>query len=38
VRSDAGGLSHAPEEHTETDALVACVRVLEPALRELMRA
>jgi allantoate deiminase len=38
VRSDAGGLSHAPEEHTETDALVACVRVLEPALRELMRS
>jgi allantoate deiminase len=38
VRSDAGGVSHAPEEHTETDALVACVRVLEPALRELMRS
>jgi hydantoinase/carbamoylase family amidase len=38
VRSDAGGISHAPEETTEPDALVACVRVLEPALRELMRA
>jgi acetylornithine deacetylase/succinyl-diaminopimelate desuccinylase-like protein len=38
VRSDAGGVSHAPEEKTEPDALAACVRVLEPALRELMRA
>ena len=38
VRSDAGGVSHAPEEWTEPDALVACVQVLEPALRELMRA
>jgi N-carbamoyl-L-amino-acid hydrolase len=38
VRSDAGGVSHAPEEQTEPDALVACVRVLEPALRELMAA
>jgi hydantoinase/carbamoylase family amidase len=38
VRSDAGGVSHAPEERTEPDAVVACVRVLEPALRELMRA
>jgi hydantoinase/carbamoylase family amidase len=38
VRSDAGGVSHAPEEQTESDALVACVRVLEPALRELMSA
>jgi allantoate deiminase len=37
VRSDAGGVSHAPEEQTEPDALVACVRVLEPALRELLR-
>ena len=35
VRSDAGGVSHAPEELTEDDALVACVRVLEPALKEL---
>jgi allantoate deiminase len=38
VRSDAGGVSHAPEEHTGGDALVACVQVLEPALRELLRA
>ena len=38
VRSDAGGVSHAPEEHTGADALEACVRVLEPALRDLMRA
>jgi allantoate deiminase len=38
VRSDAGGVSHAPEEKTEPDALVACVRVLEPALCELMSA
>ena len=38
VRSDAGGVSHAPEEHTEPDAIEACVRVLEPALRALMRA
>lgn len=38
VRSDAGGVSHAPEELTEPDAIVACVRVLEPALRELMSA
>jgi allantoate deiminase len=38
VRSDAGGVSHAPEELTELDALVACVRVLEPALRELVDA
>jgi N-carbamoyl-L-amino-acid hydrolase len=37
VRSDAGGVSHAPEERTEADALLACVRVLEPALRELMQ-
>jgi allantoate deiminase len=35
VRSDAGGVSHAPEEWTEDDALVACVQALEPALREL---
>jgi N-carbamoyl-L-amino-acid hydrolase len=38
VRSDAGGVSHAPEEHTGPDALEACVRVLTPALRDLMRA
>jgi allantoate deiminase len=36
VRSDAGGVSHAPEEWTESDALVACVQALEPALRELV--
>ena len=38
VRSDAGGVSHAPEERTERDALLACVRVLEPALRELLES
>ena len=38
VRSDAGGVSHAPEEWTDDDALVACVQVLEPALRELVAA
>jgi allantoate deiminase len=36
VRSDAGGVSHAPEEWTNDDALVACVQALEPALRELV--
>jgi allantoate deiminase len=35
VRSDAGGVSHAPEESTGRDAIVACVAALEPALREL---
>jgi acetylornithine deacetylase/succinyl-diaminopimelate desuccinylase-like protein len=35
VRSDAGGVSHAPEEWTGRDAIVACVAALEPALREL---
>ncbi len=38
VRSDAGGVSHAPEELTEHDALVACVQALELALRELTGA
>jgi allantoate deiminase len=38
VRSDAGGISHAPEEHTERDAIEWCVRALEPALRELAAA
>ena len=38
VRSDAGGVSHAPEERTEPDASCGGVRVLEPALRELMAA
>jgi hydantoinase/carbamoylase family amidase len=36
VRSDAGGVSHAPEEHTEADAVEAAVAVLEAALRELL--
>ena len=35
VRSDAGGVSHAPEEHTGTDAVAACLAALAPALREL---
>jgi len=35
VRSDAGGVSHAPEEETGADAVAAAVAVLEPALREL---
>jgi allantoate deiminase len=35
VRSDAGGVSHAPEEATGADAVAAAVTVLEPALREL---
>ena len=35
VRSDAGGVSHAPEESTGADAVAAAVRVLEAALREL---
>ncbi len=35
VRSDAGGVSHAPEEHTEPDAVAACVTALEHILREL---
>jgi hydantoinase/carbamoylase family amidase len=35
VRSDAGGVSHAPEEWTDDDALIACVQALEPALREM---
>ncbi len=38
VRSDAGGVSHAPAELTEHDALLACVRALEAALRELLAA
>jgi allantoate deiminase len=38
VRSDAGGISHAPQEHTEPDAIEWCVRALEPALRELAGA
>jgi allantoate deiminase len=35
VRSDAGGVSHAPEEATGIDAVAAAVAVLEPAIREL---
>jgi allantoate deiminase len=35
VRSDAEGLSHAPEEATGADAVAAAVGVLEAALREL---
>ncbi len=38
VRSDADGVSHAPEESTGADAIAACVRALEPALRELLAA
>jgi acetylornithine deacetylase/succinyl-diaminopimelate desuccinylase-like protein len=35
VRSDAGGVSHAPEELTGPDAVAAAVEVLEAAIREL---
>ena len=35
VRSDAGGISHAPEEYTEADAVGWCVAALAPALAEL---
>jgi allantoate deiminase len=35
VRSDAGGVSHAPEEATGADAVAAAVAVLEDAIREL---
>ncbi|HSD02624.1 MAG TPA: Zn-dependent hydrolase [Gaiellales bacterium] len=35
VRSDAGGVSHAPEESTGVDAVAAAVEVLEAAIREL---
>ena len=38
VRSDAGGVSHAPEEHTGADAVVLAVQALEGALRELASA
>ena len=38
VRSDAGGVSHAPEESTGADAVGCCVRALEPTLRELAAA
>ena len=35
VRSDAGGVSHAPEESTGADAVALAVEALEAALREL---
>jgi len=35
VRSDAGGVSHAPEESTGVDAIGLCAQALESALREL---
>ena len=35
VRSDAGGISHAPEEFTGADAIALCAQALESALREL---
>jgi allantoate deiminase len=38
VRSDADGVSHAPEEHTGADAVVLAVQALERALRELAGA
>jgi N-carbamoyl-L-amino-acid hydrolase len=37
-RSDAGGVSHAPEEWTEADAIVWGLQALELALRELAGA
>jgi acetylornithine deacetylase/succinyl-diaminopimelate desuccinylase-like protein len=38
VRSDAGGVSHAPEESTGADAVEYCTLALERALRELCAA
>ena len=38
VRSDAGGVSHAPEEHTGKDAVALGIQALEAALRELAGA
>jgi len=35
ARSDAGGVSHAPQEHTGADAVEACLTALEITLREL---
>ena len=35
ARSDAGGVSHAPEESTGADAIVLCAQALESAPREL---
>lgn len=38
VRSDAGGVSHAPEEHSGADAVALGLQALETALRELAGA
>jgi allantoate deiminase len=38
VRSDAGGVSHAPEELTGIDAVECCLQVLDSSLRELASA
>jgi allantoate deiminase len=38
VRSDAGGVSHAPEEHSGADAVGLGIQALEAALRELAAA
>ena len=38
VRSDAGGVSHAPEEHSGADAVGLGIQALESALRELAGA
>ncbi|MGN6378867.1 MAG: Zn-dependent hydrolase [Gaiellales bacterium] len=38
VRSDAGGVSHAPEEATAADAVAAGLAALQHALRELAEA
>jgi allantoate deiminase len=38
VRSDAGGVSHAPEESTGIDAVILAVQAVEGALRELAGA
>ena len=38
VRSDAGGVSHAPEECSGADAVALGVQALEAALRELAAA
>ncbi len=35
VRSDAGGVSHSPDEDTGADAVAACLAALEHALAEL---
>ena len=38
VRSDAGGVSHTPEEHSGADAVALGLQALEAALRDLARA